>query len=129
MLEIAGGIIIAVAFFWVLPLIFAGGILLVAVLIAVGIAVLIYTNQTAFAEGLSWFAAVALSVALPVAAYKFLFNKSPIFRAIIDGNPPFVGLPMGTLRVLLTGGIAIGLTVLGYMMLVLFGAYLDAYWK
>lgn len=129
MFEIAGGIILAVMFFWLLPLIIAGGFVLIALGAVVLVGILLFSNMSETLQGLSWLVVVVLSFGSPVLLYTLATKHFPSYLAVIDGKEPFVGLKALPLRIAVTGVTAVGGVVMAFAALSYLGDFLDHYWR
>ncbi|MDD5336160.1 MAG: hypothetical protein PHS32_20685 [Rhodoferax sp.] len=129
MFEIAGGIILAVLVFYFLPLIIAGGVLLVAVAVVVLLGVFAYSYFHQTLVGLSWIFLIAVSFGTPAVLFHLATKRYPKYEAAIDGKPPFDGLRMLPIRMVATGITAVGGVLLAAVVVAYLGTYLDAYLK
>lgn len=113
MLEIAGGIILAVAFFAFLPLIIAGGMVLLALGLVLLAGVLLFNYRDEVLPVLAGGVAIGVGFGLPLWLYQKATKWSPRFKALIDGEYPFNSLKKLPLRVAVTGATAVAGVVLG----------------
>ena len=128
MLEIAGGIILAVLFFWLLPLIIAGGLALLATGLVVVAAVLLFTyfEQTLAAVCLLF--AVLVAFGIPYKVFSWASERFPKYRAVVDGDAPFTGLKMLPLRVATAGATAVGGVGFAFALLNVLVGFAQTHW-
>jgi hypothetical protein len=129
MFEIAGGIILAVMFFWLLPLIIAGGIAVIAFGVVVVAGVLLYTHMTQTLQVLGWILVVCVSFGVPVALFSLATKRFPSYQAIIDGKAPFTGLRALPVRIAVTGATAVGGVVTAFSAVYYLGRFVDSSWR
>ena len=125
MFEIAGGIILAVLFFVFLPYILAGGLVLLGVAIVIGVGALLYAYMREVLEFFLIAVAFVVSFAVPYVAFQRATKRYPKYRAIIDGDPPFVGLKSLPIRVVVTAFTAVGGVGFAFVSLAFFSALSD----
>ncbi len=128
MLTIAGGIILAVLFFWLLPLIIAGGIVLLGVGLAVLVLVLLFTYFEQTLAALCVLAAIAVSFGIPYKAFLWASERYPNYRAVVDGDAPYKGLRMLPLRVAIIGASAVGGVGFAFALLNVLVRFGETYW-
>jgi hypothetical protein len=89
MLEIAGGIVIAVIILWVLPLILVSGVAMILLALAIGILAVLIADFRDVAIGLLLFLAVLFLAGSPFLIWEKARQKYPKFDAVLKGDPPY----------------------------------------
>jgi hypothetical protein len=129
MFEIAGGIILAVMFFWLLPLIIAGGVAVIAIGAVVLVGVLLYSHMTETLQGLGWLLVLAVSFGSPVLLYTLAIKRFPSYQAVIDGKEPYTSMKSVPIRIAVTGATAVGGVVMAFSAMYYLGSLIDSSWR
>ena len=106
MIEIAGGIVLAVIFIRLLPLILAGGVAAIAIALALGIlALALHFIETTLAI-VAVAAAILLAATVTPKAWQYFRKRYPKFDALVRCGPPY-DKPARQAAFLAVGGIGL----------------------